>query len=58
MPTFRVEPYRASELGWLRRSDLGDRVWERPDGLLYTHFGLGEPQLMILCRREDEIERA
>lgn len=36
------------QAGWLKRSDIGPRTWERPDGLLFQ-FPPGQPQqLMVL----------
>jgi hypothetical protein len=53
---------RASQHGWVRRSDLGPRVWEQPDGALYTHCDDHEPMIATLppanWRRYDEPDRS
>jgi hypothetical protein len=44
--------YGATEMGWLRRSELdtpGVYVWEMPSGALFAHASRGEPVVTILA---------
>lgn len=45
----------ASAFGWIRRSEIGPAVWEKPDGTLHTHFSTAEP---ILHRRRSPTFRS
>lgn len=43
-----TETFGASEVGWVRRTDLGPDVWELPDGTLRQERHKGEPVIVRL----------
>ncbi|WP_376956357.1 hypothetical protein ABNQ39_00095 (plasmid) [Azospirillum sp. A26] len=44
--TVAVTPDR---LAWLKRPEVGERVWELPNGTLYT-FAPGAPQMVTVLK--------
>lgn len=49
-----TETVAPNRLGWLKRSDIGPRVWEQPDGQLFQ-FPPGRPETLVVLkgRKED-----
>ena len=44
-PQYRM--FKPHQLGWLRRSELGKKVWEKPDGTI-IQFSPNQPELVVL----------
>jgi hypothetical protein len=42
-----VEKHGGAAMGWVRRTDIGPDIWEKPDGNLYRHRNKGEPELAV-----------
>lgn len=45
---FRYVTCPASAQGWMRRSELGANVWERPDGSIYRAENGNEPEVIYV----------
>ena len=44
-PQYKV--YKPHELGWMRRSELGAKTWERPDGK-FMCFAKDQPEVVVV----------
>ncbi len=44
----RIYCYKPHQLGWLKRSDLGDGTWEMPDGRLWRFAPEDKAQSLIV----------
>lgn len=42
----------ATEMGWIKRPDMGPRVWETKNGTLYGHYENKEPTFLTIDTTE------